>query len=283
MADETTTGEETAADETTTETATETTEQTTETTENWRDVFKDEDVRKEAERSTDPDAFGKRVLDMRKQLSSAIVKPGKDATDDQIATYRKAMDIPDSTDGYEFPEVEGEGAEAAQAEHKAWADKFHNLGIPTPAAKELVAMATEIRKQSQDAELAADKKFADETEAALNKAWGADAEKNKKLANRAGEQVFGDDFDTAREIQTKDGRFIMDHPVMMKMLASIGREMGEGTLGVVTDGERDTIQEQITEVRAKAEKAHADGNRDLANKLSEKERELISRLGKKAA
>ena len=249
----------------------------------WRAAFKDESVRKEAEKSTDPDHFGKRILDLRKQMSNAIVKPGKDATEEQIAAYRTAMEVPESIDGYEFPEVEGDNAEVLQAEHKAWAEKFHQLNIPAPAAKELVAMASEIKAQVAEAELEADKKFAAESETALKEIWGGDYDKNSKLANRAGEQVFGDDFEDARTIQMSDGRFLMDHPVMMKMLAEIGREMGEGSLGVVSEGDRDTLQEQAQELRKKAEEASANGDRALANKYSEQEREIYARLEKKAA
>ena len=271
------------ATETTTETITETPTKTTKEAEDWRAVFKDEAVRKEAEKSTDPDHFGKRVLDLRKQLSGAIVKPGKDATEEQVAAYRKAMEVPDSADGYEFPSVEGENAEAMQAEHKAWAEAFHNLDIPAPAAKQLVNMATQIREQTAIAEVEADKAFAAESEAALRDAWKGDFDKNVKIANRAGEKVFGDDFDMARTIQMKDGRFLMDHPVMMKMLAEIGLEMGEGSLGVVPEGERDTLEEQAQEFRKKADEAQAEGNRKKANEYSEKEREIYARLNKTAA
>lgn len=246
----------------------------------WRGVFKDEAVRKEAEKSTDPDHFGKRLLEMRKQLSSAIVKPGKDATEEQIAAYRKAMEVPDAIDGYEFPETEDE---AVKAEHSAWAEKFHALNIPAPAAKELIGMASQIREETQAALAKADKEFV-EAAVAENKAkWGQDYEKNVKGASRAAERVLGEDFEAARQIQTSDGNFVLDHPVMVRAFASIFREMGEGTLGAVTEGDRESLQEQAKDYREKAEKAHKEGDRAKANMYSEKEREIYARLNPKAA
>ena len=62
----------------------------------WREFIEGEDGQKYAERFTDLNSLVSGSIDMRKQLSSAIVPPGKDASDEQIAAYRKAIGIPRS-------------------------------------------------------------------------------------------------------------------------------------------------------------------------------------------
>src|SRR3546814_15328021 len=94
-------------------------------------------------------------------------------------------------------------------------------------AKVLNAAWNEMTVAMKAEQIASDKKFADESAAALKASWGKDFEANKAYADRAADQMFGDDLEELRTMETKDGRFVADHPVMLKALASIGREMGE--------------------------------------------------------
>lgn len=137
----------------------------------WRDAIKDPDARKFAEDSADLDHFVKRAVDMRKKLSGAIVKPGKDAGEADIAAYRKAMGIPEAPDAYEFPDLP-EGVEMSddiKASREAWAGRFHELGISNDQAKALARMVNEDEQAMKTAMVEADKRYAEEQEAELRR------------------------------------------------------------------------------------------------------------------
>jgi hypothetical protein len=251
----------------------------------WRDAIKDPDARKFAEDSADLDHFVKRAVDMRKKLSGAIVKPGKDAGEADIAAYRKAMGIPEAPDAYEFPDLP-EGVEMSddiKASREAWAGRFHELGISNDQAKALARMVNEDEQAMKTAMVEADKRYAEEQEAELRKDWqGAEFDKNKTYANRAIADLAeraGVEFDGLRQIETKDGRFLMDNADMLRMFAALGREMGESRLGVVlSDNDKAAAETRIEEVRKGISEAQSRGDSKKANELYQEEQKLISSL-----
>ncbi len=55
--------------------------------------------------------------------------------------------------------------------------------------------------------------------------------------------------------------------------------MAEGSLGpTMTDGERDTMTDQLTEIRVKIEAANLKGNSKEANRFYKAEQELIAKM-----
>ena len=96
----------------------------------WRAPITDPDAQKFAKSSTDLNHLVGRALEMRKQLSTAIQIPGKDASDDDVAAYRKATGVPAEATGYKFDVPEGrEPAEADKAFQSAAAETFHGLNV----------------------------------------------------------------------------------------------------------------------------------------------------------
>jgi hypothetical protein len=220
---------------------------------------------------------------MRKKLSNAIVRPGKEAKDEEVAAYRKALGVPESKDDYlkVFPApAEGETLEAeVLASRGKWAERFHAANIPAEAAKGLIAAVMEDAAAQQAAEVAADKRYAEEGDAALKVLWpGDEYKKNDTFANRAAEKIFGEDFDAVRKIEDKAGRFVLDNPIFKKALAMIGREMGEGTLGpVVSDTERETMDGQVRDIQKQIDEAQAKGDSTRANDLYQRKMALIAK------
>ena len=100
-----------------------------------------------------------------------------------------------------------------------------------------------------------------------------------KFANHAASELLGDDLEDAKHIETKDGKFVLDHPILVRMLSRIGREMGEGSLGeTITETEREGLQSQADNAREKREEARSKGNNAEAKRWDEKERGFIRRL-----
>ena len=262
------------------------TESTTESTESdWRAAIKDEAARKFAEDSPDLEHLAKRAFDMRQKISSAIVKPGKDAKPEEIAAYRKALDIPaeakEYLNGVQRPEHISEEdwkSERVQGLLGSFAERMHAKGAPKAAVQEAIAFELEVEANLLKAQAEEDKKFAEASESALKEKWGPEFSKNKEFANRAVEKLFGDSFEKASKLTDSAGRFVLDNPVFIEAFAAIGREMGEGSLGgAMTDSERDTLDDQIRNVRKEIETAQVERDSKRANSLYQKEQALLAK------
>ena len=246
----------------------------------WRDSIQDEGLKKHAERFTSLDALVQGNSDLRKQVSKSISKPGEDATDEQMAAYREALGVPKEVSDYDFQW--GEGKELTENEQKSqehWAELFHKNNVPKGAADELVKeFRTELAAIMED-RVKQDAKVTEQAREDLKEAWGEDFDKNVIFAAKASEKLFGDDYEDARYMEDKDGNYVLDNPIMNKLMAKLGRQMGEGALlGVVTSEERDTINSKANAYREKAQEAYNKGNTSEANRFSELERQALEAL-----
>jgi hypothetical protein len=248
--------------------------------ESWRDLIEDEKLQKHAERFTSVDALVQANLESRQKLSKSIVPPGEDAEEEEITAYREALGVPKDIDGYDFLLPEGvERTEQMMDSEDHWANLFLDNNIPKATADVLINdFRGEIEKMmGQKAEM--DDAYTKQSEADMRKEWAEDYDKNIIFASRASEALLGDDFEDARHIETSDGRFILDNPILVRMFAKLGRDMGEGALGsVATEGEKETLMEQANTYREKRKEAYAKGNNAEARKWDEKERLALDKL-----
>ena len=248
--------------------------------ESWRDLIEDEKLQKHAERFTSVDALVQANLESRQKLSKSIVPPGEDAGEEEVTAYREALGVPKDIDGYDFLLPEGvERTEQMMDSEDHWANLFLDNNIPKATADVLINdFRGEIEKMmGQKAEM--DDAYTKQSEADMRKEWAEDYDKNIIFASRASEALLGDDFEDARHIETSDGRFILDNPILVRMFAKLGRDMGEGALGsVATEGEKDTLMEQANTYREKRKDAYAKGNHAEARKWDEKERLALDKL-----
>jgi hypothetical protein len=229
------------------------------------------------------------INDFRKRESQVRV-PGKNASPEEIAAYHKAIGIPEKPEDYEFSDLpEGlELTEEVKASRAEWSKHFQKLGIPKEAAKEISRLANEESLRELKAVKEADEAFVKQQEAALRSEWkGEEYDRNKTLANRAFTELAnrtGLKLEDLTQIETKDGRFLMDRVEIVKMFAAIGREMSEGSIGpTLTESEKDTVEDQIRGVRQQVAEAQSVGDSKRANKLYQQEQALIAkREGSKA-
>jgi hypothetical protein len=255
---------------------------TTPSADDWRSDLPD-DLKETANRFASKADALRAIENMRKRESQVRV-PGKNATPEEIATYQKAIGIPEKPELYEFPDLpEGmELTDQVKASRAEWSQRFHGLGIPKETAKALSKLVNEDAMRDAAAQVQADKDFATKQEQALRNEWkGDDYERNKTLANRAFSELAnrtGLKLDELTKIETKDGRFLMDRADIVRMFATIGREMAEGTLGpTLTESEKDSVEEQIRGVRNQVAEAQAAGDSKRANKLYQQEQALIAK------
>ncbi len=246
--------------------------------EDWYGTVEDTKLRDHAGRFTSVvDLLGKHY-ELRQSLSTAIQPLGENPTDEQVVSYRKAIGVPETIEGYKFPDPpDGEAlSDDVKTTRVTWAERFHTLNIPANTAAKLIEFVGEDGAVGLQAQIDADKVYADEAEVALKAEWpGKSFDLNKAHADRAAVKVFGDAFDEVRKIETKDGRFVLDNPAFVRMLAGIGREMSEGRLGtVMTEGDEAALDTEIDELEGQIDKATAEGDNVKANDLFIKQQEL---------
>ena len=254
------------------------------TEKDWREMIQDEEAKKFASDSTDINHLVKRALDLRKQVSSSIKIPGKDATPEQVKTYNKALGIPEKPEEYEFPKIpDDQLTDDIKSARAQWAKQFHQMGVPKETAKSVMNMLSEDIQKAQAAQVEADKAFARDQEEKLRSEWAGDEyDKNSTLANRALREFSERSsvpLEELTKMEMKDGRLLLDNASMVRLFAAIGREMSEGSLGpVLTDSERDTMGDELRNVRKQISEAQTEGDSKRANKLYQKEQSLIAKM-----
>lgn len=273
---------ETATEETSvSEEASDSTEESTEDSSNWRELIQDEKLRKHAERFTTPDALVQANVDFRQKVSKAVVLPSKNASEDEVSSFRKALGVPDSEEGYDFPQA-AEGEELPEetiVAQKEWGKLFQDNNVSKTAAKNILDAYVQLKVSEDEMKIKADEVFANETRDYLKSQWKEEYDKNLIIASKAGEQIFGDMYDDVKTLETKDGKFVLDHPAISMAFAKLGREMGEGVLGEsLSDDQKDSLKDQVDSARSKRNEAHASGNNKEARKWDQRERELLEKL-----
>ncbi len=250
----------------------------------WRKGIEDEKLREHAGRFTSPADVVKHHLELRQKLSSALIPPVKGASKEDkevfAARLSKMLGVPEKPEDYEFP-APAEGVQLTDAEKQSrvnWAGFFHQIHLPKPMASAILNRFAEEHVAGEKAIQEADDRFAEESTAKLEGEWGDGYEVNRTTALRAGKELFGDDFDSVMQAALSNGHLLMDSTFMLRALARVGREMNEGSMDIMTDAEKETIDDQVKDVRKRAAEAKDAGDTRLANKLFSQEQELLAKV-----
>lgn len=239
-------------------------------TADWRAGIEDPKLRDFAGRFTTPGDLAKTALEFRQKLSNAIARPADDASDEEWAEFRQKIGVPSSADDYEI-ELPEELPFQADAEEfvtdiKSFADVMHKAGAPQEAVAAAVNWYLE---KGTNAEQNLEKTYQtsfDEGTKALKTEWGNEYDANVETANRAVRQYIGDGDWVQRA--TVDGKPILNNPEFIKVMATIGRRIGEdGLHAAMTDDERQTTEQKMNSLTDQAHSAMNSGNRAEANRL----------------
>ncbi len=248
-----------------------------------RDSLTDEALQKQAAQYNSFEDMVKSNLKMRQKGTEQGFKvPEKDADPQEVADFRKALGVPEDVGDYEFPAIpEGTDKEEGEKARGKWGKVFQDANVSTEGAKMLIEALQEDANEIAQSETAADKDFADECNEILAQEWGKDYDANKNFANKAITELFGTTLEDVKYIETKDGKFIMDHPAFVMAFSKVGREMTEGGLGeAVTPEQRQGARDQANSARDKRVAAQASGNTKEAQYWDEKEREALALMEK---
>ena len=261
-------------------------EKETETPENgaampdWRAGIDDEKVREFANRHASPADLAKTAFEFRQKLSTAISIPGKGASPSETLEFHRKLGVPDAPDGYAFEMPEGrQMGDGDKAFHASMAGILHKAGVTAEQAAALNAGWNEWSEAvAGDKARQLTQRRADAM-AALRREWGGDYEANSAHAERAARAFGGDRFAEFVETAEIDGTKLGNHPDFIRVFATVGRRMGEGTVDLgPSETMGRTLEDRHGELTKAIHEAHAKGNSATANRLMAERKTVSSRL-----
>ena len=200
-----------------------------------------------AARYTTPGDMAEAFLSLRNKMSTAINVPGEDATAEDVADFRKKMGVPERADGYELV---GPGEDGAMDEgfKTKMSEALHKANATPEQAQIMNAAYNEFGVEFQAAQVTADENFAKENDENLRQKWGDAYERNKTAATAFAndDRIWGEFVDAAKEIELANGRFLLDHPIILEAFAKGGLRLSADRLrtGVTTE-QNSNLQEEL--------------------------------------
>lgn len=232
----------------------------------WSDGLKDENKKAYAKNFKSHEDLLDGALNLRKEISTRIKVPGKDASEEDVAAFRKAIGADPAAENYKAALPEGyELGEVQTALLGAMQEAAAKQGVPVTAFGEFTKTYFEMEKAVQEKVEAEVDQYRRDNEAALKKEFGADYDKLTRAAKQFVEQRLNvPEFTALLEDKVTWNGVSMQlgsHPAVVKMLAQIGQRTAEdGVIGLTTPAEKDSIRTQITRL----EQEHPIGQRSKA-------------------
>lgn len=192
--------------------------------EDWRSKVAGEDAEaaKQLTRYATPEDVWKKARELEKKLSSGALKPvlTKDATPEDVASYRKAHGIPESADKYDLADLK---VEVQDKEFLGEILKVAHATNQTPdQIKPLIKTFFDLAQKSREAAAEQDAIAARKAEDALRADWGADYRKHSNLINGLMDLTGNPKFnESLMEGRLADGTKVKDSPDMQKFLLQL--------------------------------------------------------------
>jgi hypothetical protein len=206
----------------------------------WRDRLAGEDAkfRKRLDRFADPGALAKSYTQLETKLSSGQMKPaapGKDATAEDVAAWRKDAGIPETPEGYlehlDKGLVIGEDDKAAIGE---FLKDMHAANADPAAVKQAVGWYYKNFESIQAEQAQKDDAVRQESEEALRAEWGADYRRNVNIINAhlgTAPEGVKDAFLNARDA---NGVPLASNPKLLSWM--LGQALAENPAATVVPG-----------------------------------------------
>lgn len=244
--------------------------------ENWRSRIQDESIRKFADRFTSEEDLAKTAFEFRQKLSNAITKPGKNASEEEVQAYRKALGVPDSPDDYKITVderakefFEGEDYDSLNEIVSEFKKDLHAAGATQEVTQAAIDKVVDFLVKSEENEDEIHQESFKKAEDALRKKWGPEEYNlNKEYAKRGYKQFGTEDFMKIIESLKYQGVPLANHPAFAEPWANVGRKMGEGGLQtVISEDEKKTTEEKLDQLTEDAQAAMSAGDRIKADRL----------------
>ncbi len=222
----------------------------------WRAAITDEKARRFAERFNSPAEAAVSAFKARQQLSGSVRVPGRKASREDIAAFRRALGVPDRPEGYAVALPEGlpgsvDLDEAGRARLDTYLKAMHEVGATPDVAQRGIDLYYGFLVEGIEARERTAVKAREKANAELTREWGPDAKRNDECARRAFQTFGGERLAVFLENAEVDGVKLGDHPEMRRIFSAIGRTMGEDRLHAPGGGDRTgTIQGRIDEIHS---------------------------------
>lgn len=185
------------------------------------DITKDEGAAEKLAKFAKVSDLGKAYLELENKLGNSIVKPGENASAEEIETFYKNLGKPESADKYSI-----EGDEA-----KAFRELAFKNNLTDTQAKALFQSLKEVSQTVLEQQKAAFEQQAGETQAALQKEYGKEYSTKIEMLKRGVATYGGKNM--AAKLQASG--LLGDYDVV-KMFINLGEMSAEAGVSTKTEG-----------------------------------------------
>ncbi len=223
----------------------------------WRAQMADGDAKaaRLLERYTSPDAVGKALLSAQQRIRSGDVKlrPGPDASEEQLAEWRQERGIPAAPEDYQVPILlDGKYEdldEFGKTSIDAFRATFHELDMPPDHAEKIMSVANDVALRQMERQAETDAMRQEEAEDSLRTDWGADYRKNIALNAQFMQDRLGDDWQSFVTARTPEGLRLADDPKFNKFINQLARAEGGTVLQAGETSAGHNVQARIDQIR----------------------------------
>lgn len=226
---------------------------------NWRQLLAgdDKDALKTLERYTDPKALWAKIVNQEKALrgkQERPAKPGKDATPEQIAAWRKAEGVPETAEGYlaalKLPDGRVLGDDDKPIA-ESFAAAMHEAGVPQSAFDHALGWYNDFQERQIAEQAEADEAFKAKSRVALREEMGADFRRNVNAVGTLFQDAPEGLIDRILAGRTADGKVIGDDPAVVRWFSSLALEMNPAaTLTPQGQESGQSIEGRLAEIKA---------------------------------
>lgn len=228
------------------------------------------------------EALAKKAFEQQQLIASGAHKlkapPGKDASPEVIAEYRKANGIPDTADAYDLTLDNGIVFGDEDASSLDFIKNVsHELGLNNDQVKQVAAEWHAFKESELDARETADEQFHVEQSAEIEKMWGKDVKVNASRIEQVFKSLEGGDeiYDLVMAGRDADGNLIANNAKILDALHQLAfRELPNHTLVEGTGYSGKSINDRIAEI----EKAM--GGKGYTNAMAEEYTKLVAKRDK---
>lgn len=226
----------------------------------WRDKLAkgDAKARKRLDRFQSPADVMKSWQALEQKMSSGDVKATlpDDASEDQIAAYRKDNGIPETPDGYleSLPDGLVIGDEDKE-QVKSYIERVHGKNADPAVVAESLAWYNDLKENAIAAQSEADKVAKQKNEDALRVEWGGEFRSNiNSIMSFLDTAPSADDGTPLKDLmlgaRLADGTHMGNHPAMLKWLAQMASDANPA--GFVSPGvglsQVDSVEAEISTI-----------------------------------
>lgn len=182
--------------------------------------------------------FLKAGIEARERTQNALVKPGEDATPEQVDEFWKALGRPDSAEGYELSVDEQDGFDAEALE--GFKQKAHEINLLPQQAQALIDW---FKEESAAAAYNPEQARAD-AEEELRQAWPGEQFTKEMAHVRRALLAYNDDG----FMEYLDTSGAGNHPELLKHLAWVGHQLTAGGFAPGKGAQPDSGQRMLRDM-----------------------------------